>query len=411
MRKILPITKSFLILALAVLTVFQINQLWLVNLTNRNFLIYLQARFATAAPDGQSVFSTPYRVISGVGDGLFRMMYSGIAQSDEWLFGETALQTVLHSGVFEAKNSRIDLQASPVLIYEYAFPMCAEKFSQALGYRKIKLLKDSGIENFNSVAVFPSGDTSCRVVFMDAQNTWEFSVQLDSSYDFSSDSPLNLYYVKTNDGFVPQADISGFSYDAIIAENPFRNTQGLLTSSHIRGMVEPFFDNPASVIAGTSGIYTFSTRNSMVRYLENSVLEYTSYRTIGRTASDSFMADFSAALDFVKKDTNVINEIYLRKHEQLGRENVFWFDYVINNHPIVLVQEWYTGGRCTDPLIAPIEVVVDHGRVVRYRRIVYTFTSGGLAWKDLSPSDRNYTMGYPIFPEQRSGVIELAEVY
>jgi len=178
-------------------------------------------------------------------------------------------------------------------------------------------------------------------------------------------------------------------------------------------MVEAFFDNPAAVIPGTGvdGIYTFSTQNTMVRYLENSVLEYTSYRTIGRTASENFMADFSAALDFVNNDPNVINEFRLRNYEPRGRTHVFWFDYVIDNRPIVLTEEWYTGARCNEPLLAPIEVIVDRGRVVRCRRIAYTFSAGGLVWKDLQNTDKPYTLGFPLAPSDNEDVIGLAVIW
>jgi hypothetical protein len=149
----------------------------------------------------------------------------------------------------------------------------------------------------------------------------------------------------------------------------------------------------------------------MVRYLENAVLEYTSYRTIGRMASENFMSGFSAALDFVNNDPNVINEIYLRNHDTRGRAHVFWFNYVIDNRPVIFTEEWYTGARCNDPLLAPVEIIVDHGRVVRYRRIAYTFSAGGLAWKDLPYTNEPFTLGFPISPNGNEHIIELARIW
>ncbi|MCL2456078.1 MAG: hypothetical protein FWD19_00845 [Defluviitaleaceae bacterium] len=417
MKKILPLAKSFFILSLAALAVFQVNQLWLVNLTNRNFFIYLQARFAPAAPDGQNAFARPFRIISGAGDGHFRVRYSEIAGSDEWFFCEEILQTLLRRDAnFSAEkiSATSEIFSQPVVVCEYAFSMSAEIFTRALGGQGT-LLADNGIENFRKIFFLPNEK---NIFFVNEHEVFKFSLaQTDFSMHIEPANPSRLHFVQVADGFVPRAPGNVFSYRTIVAENPFRNPQGLFTRSHIRSMVETFFDNPAAIIPGISvdGIYTFSTRNAMVRYLENSVLEYTSYRTIGRTAPENFMADFSAALDFVNNDPTVVNEIFLRAHESRhGRAHVFWFDYVIDNRPIVLVEEWRTGARCTEPLLAPIEVVVDHGRVVRYRRIAYTFSSeGAISWKNLPVSNENFTLGFPVDPSPKSSgtVIELAVIY
>ncbi|MDR0271828.1 MAG: hypothetical protein LBI27_00725, partial [Clostridiales bacterium] len=123
MTKIIAYVKSFLIIALAGLAVYQVSELWLVGLTNRSFFLYLQARFSGSAPELQSAFARPYRIVSGAGDGLFEIRYSGIADSDEWDFGETALRAILQSGVFVGMSETEKVLARPVLIYEYAFPM------------------------------------------------------------------------------------------------------------------------------------------------------------------------------------------------------------------------------------------------------------------------------------------------
>ncbi|MCL2386007.1 MAG: hypothetical protein FWC89_00515 [Defluviitaleaceae bacterium] len=413
--------KSVFILALAALAVLQLSQLWLVNLTNRSFFMYLQARFPPAAPDGQGAWARPFRVVFG--DGYFDMRYSGIADSWEWEFGERVLVAVLQDGDFvgsgEVDMSRVLSRA--VLVYEYAFPMCAEQFAQALGRRNGALLTDAGIGTFSSVAIQPpcEGDNALRVFFMDDIYMWEFVLPFNRRHvleDFVVSippaNPLRLHFVATDDGFLPVAE-NGFAYFTIVAENPFRDANGMLTITSMRGQVESFFGNPATIIPGVSadGILTFSNINTMVRYLENDVLEYASFRTIGRTTQQNLMVDFSAALAFVLDDPHVTNEVFLRNYEQRGRENVFWFDYVIDNHPLILEEEWPTRPHCTDPLRAPIEVVVDHGRVVRYRRIVYTFrTSSTLTWKNAVEYDEFFTLGFPIGEGPDIGLEMLVEV-
>lgn len=410
--KILPTIKSVFILALAVLAVFQVSQLWLVNLTNRNFFMYLQARFPPAVPDGQSAFARPFRIISGAGDGLFEIRYSAIADSQEWVFGETALYAVLRSGEFAGETNMSQVLAQPIFIYEYAFNMCAEIFAQAFGRRNGDLLTDEGIEAFTSVAVLPpcAEEQMLRVFFIDEPRVWEFTLQLDSRRYLAEDfeipithvNPELKHFISTEGGFIPRTPRGGFAYYSVIVENPFRDPHGLFRISHVLAQIQPFFDNPATIIPSVSGVdnvFTFSNRKTMVRFLKNSVLEYTSYRTIGRTAPINFMSDFSVALAFVTDDPHVNeNEIFLSHHDTCGRAHVFWFDYVIDNHPLVLMEEWYTGINCTDPLLAPIEVVVDHGRVVRYRRLAYAFRVGRLTWKGLPTveTDKFFSLGFPI---------------
>ena len=399
-KRVMPSIKTVFILALAMLAVFQVNRLWLVDITNRNFFLYLQARFPPAAPDGQGVFAQPFRIISGVGDGAFRVNYSGIAELDEWVFGESVLDACLLRGVFRQKT-RLDLDA-PILIYEYSFNMCVEKFAQALGRRRnVGLLLDAGLSDFTAVAIKPSNMGETVVYFLDADdNAFEFVVSGDFYFEIEPVDSERKHFVNRGSGFVPFTPLSGLSYNAVVVVNPLQSPQGIFTLSHMRNEVAHLFDNPATIIPGVSldRIYTFSNRNTMVRYLENSVLEYISYRTVGRTAPDNFMADFSAALAFIKNDTGVINEIFLQEYESLGRAHVFWFDYVIDDRPLILTQEWLTDQRCNDPLLAAIEVTVDHGRVVRYRRLAYNFVSDGLVWMDASAFERDgyFTLGFPI---------------
>lgn len=422
-----------MIIALAVLAVYQVGQLWLVNLTNGNFGLYLQARFPPSAPDGQSAFAQPFRIVSGAGDGLFVIRYGGIAASEEWAFGEEAINAALRNGEFVAGEDFYfgDVISQRVLIYEYAFDMCAKTFARAMGHRNSAIITDAGIENFTSIVVQPTffnpfdrndamRNRHLRVFFVNGTQVlgafeYEYArldIMSPPPFDFPipAADPTELHFIATENGFVPRVQGEGFSYAAITVENPFRDARGMFTLSHIRSRVEHLFDNPASIFPSVSvdNVYTFSNRNTMVRYLENAVLEYTSYRTIGRAVQENFMTDFSAALAFVNADPFVKNEFYLKNHDTRGRAHIFRFNYVIENHPLVLTQPWHTRPypRCNDPLFAPIEITVDQGRVIRYRRIVYTFHADGIMWKPYYELEHAepFTLGFPI---QSDGTIEL----
>ena len=411
--KIIPHIKSVLIFALAALAVFQVSQLWFVNITDRNFFLYIQARFAPGAPDGHDAFVRPFRVIYGAGDGYFNMRLSRISETDAWDYGEPMISAVLANGHFVSREpiDRDRILSAPVFIYEYAFAMDSEIFAQAFGQRSGAVLTVHGIENFGRIAVHPPADESSALYafFMDDEYSWEFTLTPNRarSFDIAPVPRDTLHLVPTNSyaiGFVPVRP-PGFSYNPITVTNPYQREFGAPSLSSVRGRIEPFFNNPATINQRPSagGIYTFSNMNTMVRYLVGDVLEYTSFRPIGTTVSSSFMGDFSAALAFVQDDPYVINEIFLADYEPRGREHIFWFGYVIEDFPLVLTEPWATGPSCQDPLPSPIEVVVDHGRVVRYRRLAHNFhVTGNLyyvfdtALDVLTDADRPFTLGFPI---------------
>jgi len=427
LQRLVATAKSVCIIALAVFAVYQITQLWFVNLTNRNFFPYLEARFPPAVPDGRSAWALPYRIVTGAGNGRFSIRYSGVATSAAWEYGENAMDAILRSGSFAGVHERVTaagrgrIQERPVFIYEYAFEMCAETFAMALGRRNGAALTSHGVERFNSIAVQPpfGDDSFLRVFFMDSAHAWEFTLapgtrrHPEEDFEFSMPhiSDREKHFVAVGNSFAPRAP-NGFLYWQVEAHNPHLTPEGWHHWSTVRPPIEVFFSNPATIneTTGVDGIFTFTSRHTTVFYLPFDVLEYTSYRTIGRTASGDLLSDFSAAMAFIEADHNVENEIFLMNYEASGRVHIFRFGYVIDNFPLKLTDSWRTGPNCLDALSAPIEVVVDHGRVVRYRRLAYSFRPGGMAW--FNPEALNieepFTLGFRI---SREPSIELEVFY
>ena len=417
-KKMISIAKSVLIFALAALTVYQVNQLWFVNITDRNFFLYVQARFAPGSPDVNDAFVLPYRIVYGAGDGRFTVRHSRIRETDAWVYGAPAISALLANGDFisrEPINSDYILHRQ-VFLLEYAFPMCAEIFAQALGQRTGAALTGHGLDHFYRVALLPPMDESSplHAFFMDNEYAWEFILASNhvNSIVISSAESSHLHFIPIQSqriGFIP-VQPSQFSYNPIAVINPYQDAFGSLHLSTIRRQIEPFFNNPATInqrpMAG--GIYTFSNLNTMVRYLSRSVIEYTSFRPIGSSATSDPMSDFSAAFEFVRQDPHVINEKFLAGYESRGREHVFWFDYIIDDFPLVFAEPWLTGPNCQNPLPHPIEVVVDRGRVVHYRRLAYnfhvienlTYTFGtDVLTEHLAESGVSYTLGFTILRE------------
>jgi len=383
----LPAFKSLVILGLAGLSVFLTIQLWLVNIPNRSFLPYLAARFTPAAPDGVSDLVRPSRIVAGSGNGYFHIIYNSIADSEFWEYGEFAITVVLQNGSFVSRTETdmSNIIEAPVLIYEYVFDMTTAIFSEAFCRRVRAALSDAGIINFRAVAIHPpqNRQSAIFVSFIGDDYTWQFSLaptgrRVHEIFDGIAISE-NIRHPYRR--FIPTEGLLAFAprfhedfyYHPLLVTNPYENHAGRLHLAFIHRQIEHFFDNPATINQGTpGGIYTYNNLNTVVRYLPMNVVEYTSFRTIGRTTS-SFVANFSAALAFVNDDPNVTNDIFLAEYDIRGHQNVFWFGYAIDDFPIRMARPWSTISDCTDPLHHPIEVIVEHGRVIRYRKIAHTF--------------------------------------
>lgn len=412
-----PVAKSLAITGLAALSIFLTVQLWLVHIPNHSFFPYLAARFTSAAPDGASDFVRPFRIISGTGDGYFDITYNGISDSQYWDYGKNVITTVLQSGHFiaqmETDMSRIFTE--PVLIFQYAFNMDSTIFAQALGQRTGATLTDAGIANFCAVVVVPPQIPNSPLVayFVREDYTWQFALaptgrralEIFNGIDIV---PLNSYrrFVATGETlvFAPRFH-ENFEYHPVLVANPYENHPGSLSLTFIRRQVEHFFDNPATINhgIGTGEIYTFNNRTTVVRYLPTNIVEYVSFRTMGRNPTN-IISDFSAALAFVNSDPNVTNEFFLAGYDRHGhgRGNVFWFDYVIGNFPLVFEEGRATGPECNAPLRHAIEVVVERGRVIRYRKIAHIFHIDTSYNNRLMPAIAEQPLGFVIGPGLRS---------
>jgi len=389
--------KSFLILIFAALAIFQVGQLWFVNLSNRNFFLFLSDRWRPSVAEGYQTFVRPMRVIYGDGTGRFHINYSGLMDAQPRDYFDIVLTEVFSSGTFVGarQTDYAQLLSRPILMFQYAFDMPANIFPIGFNQRTGDFLTSRGIEAFDSVAIWlpHGGSQGLSIFFMNDGFTWEFSVESVAAEGFpvSPVSTIALYFVSAAlegyeelppGAFIPRSGDHGqFAYYPVVVTNPYHSNVGSSLSS-IRHRVSPFFDNPATInqrVAG-DGVWTFSNIHTTVRYFDTDVLEYASFRPRRRNVTSSLMGNFSAALDFIEKDNYVVNEIFLKGYEPRGAGHVFWFGYIVNYFPILMPDGWQVSSP-EDILPAPIEVVVEEGRVVLYRRLAHNFAlDSGNQW-------------------------------
>ena len=88
--------------------------------------------------------------------------------------------------------------------------------------------------------------------------------------------------------------------------------------------------------------------------------------------------------------------MYLSGYEARGGEHIFRFGYVINNFPMIMKRSWHTEPECRDPLLAPIEVTVSHGRIIRYRRVAFSFGVSSQYVNFETEEDMPQRLGFPV---------------
>jgi len=241
------------------------------------------------------------------------------------------------------------------------------------------------------VAIWPpyGDDDGLRVFFIGDYETWEFSIDSATDERFSlhippvsADLPHHVSAALEGYGDLPPrvfvariGELGQFASYPVIVTNPYLNHIGETVLYTIRDRVAHFFDNPATIDfrVAADEVFTFSNIHTTVRYFETAVLEYISFRPRRQNVASSFMGDFAAALAFVEADGNVVNELFLANYEVRRSDHVFWFGYVIGNHPLLMPEGWVVSSPY-DILPAPIEVIVDQGRVVHYRRLAHNFS-------------------------------------
>ncbi|MCL2187827.1 MAG: hypothetical protein FWC16_02205 [Defluviitaleaceae bacterium] len=393
--------KSLLIVCLAALAIYQTGLLWFVNITNRSFFIYFTQLFDRGVPDGYTDIIRPRRVIYGNGDGFFTLRYGERSE-----MANSAITEILARGVFNgivpAETALTAALQAPVILHEYAFPLRAEIFATAFSQRST-ILSDRGIDAITRVAVLNEG-----VIFMDETHAWAFNLpvgtfELDTVY-----IDRGLFFVSDEQTpwvFIPRTE-AGYRHHPIRVVNPYANRSGEVQLNSVNAQVSHFFDNPAVRNPRMEeNVITISTINTVVRYLPGNVLEFNCFRPIRRREAPNFMTDFSAAVAFINNDVNVQNDFLLARYEVRGRTHVFWFSYVIRDEdargfPLIAPQGGW--GSAAAPLFYPIEVVVDHGRVSRYRKVAFIFELDATQHFALSQDAFNpqgagasYIFGYP----------------
>ena len=165
-----------------------------------------------------------------------------------------------------------------------------------------------------------------------------------------------------------------FQFNGVRHSLPYAGVYNEFMIASLRNQLRTFFNNQIpSHEEPDADVWVFrDMQHTVVRYHNTHLLEYRNFHAINRSAPVRFVDNFAAAIQFLERDDLIINEFYLasfREDERSESRHVFYFNYVIADMPLVMCGEWPENSG----LIYPIEVTVDHGTVVSFKKLAFNF--------------------------------------
>jgi len=378
--------KTGLIVLLAGLAIYLSSQLWFANTSSRNFFYTFFTRSQSPDSSDDKIFVQPYRLILNYGNNRFSAEYGSMSSNMLREACDGVIQVMLKDGEYLGMQTLNYSQVfeAPGYICEYAFDMPAAAFSSAYGKNGFA----DQIKNIDSIVLIPPDAVrDVTIVWLLDEVNMEmsgYSVKqplppittnpndLIQEVIYES-SALSSYDFEDKNTFIAKKPKENYEYPTVSLVNPYAGNELLMSA--IEKNVNMFFENPAAKLdyMGDNNVYTFADAETVVKYYQNDVLEYSNYRMGDSDAG--LLNSFSIALNFIKSDKLVINEYYLADFTQQGDDYNFDFDYVVSGFPMILPDEYKRDDMQNGAarLDHSIEITVRDGTVVNYKKIVYNF--------------------------------------
>lgn len=380
----------FLLIAAAV---FQTGELWLGNTYSHNFFysLFTSARRNSGTTEDIYEIIEPEKTVVGYGNKKFNMLYSNSENNSIIDLSEQIIKDALINGKYSALeelnwNEYIEGKA---VILEYPFVVSAKEYIK--GYAVTNDEFTQNVKNLNYIVIVPSGGngetTECYFIdettseagvltvnsseqsaaLYNAIQTMQYSDNKSIEYISTVQSGLNIF----GSIYVPQWNDGAYEYKLLEKTNSFEK-DGTTDVSVIEANANNFLGNyiAASEITDVNGIYTISSDDLVVKYYENGVLEYYNYDVDSSSAEQTLAEAYTISDEFIKKDTGITNDLYLSGAETRNDGLVFYYDYSVDNIPIVISEKTAeeTG------MSHAVEVVVSNKNVKRYKRITYKYS-------------------------------------
>ena len=393
--------KNILILSLSLLSIHLSGRLWFEDISGRNFFYFFDTanpnRVITAQVREDARQTLFFRTIVGLGNDTFHVNYT--RNSAESNLINTIIHAALHEGT-HVNSQPVDwiaLLSGRTLIYEYRVAIPADTIL-AMHYDGSNQSFVNRVNYIDMIIAVPSSRTGgiVQVYFINTSDNMSHQYTFSSQAITASIGNLiddlrfndqSLFYISSAQNgfnifgsnlFIPQWINNTYAFNTISFSSPFGSNPSI---ADIEPIINRFFENPSLRATPYSREYTdelgvthvkehiFSSDTTVIKLYPNFILEYSNFRRSSRV-HQSFTEAYAHAMNFLSRDETLLNDIFLVHYESIDSGYTFFFDYIVNNFPILLPASF----RADTGLSHAIQLTVQNNIVTSYRRFVAEFT-------------------------------------
>ncbi|WP_250278604.1 hypothetical protein [[Clostridium] colinum] len=377
--------KNFIIIFLIFLAIYQTTGLWFEEFSTHSFFYLSRNKVINNNIQKDTQYLTE-SILINTGNNKFIRKYNNISNTDyKKIFDEVIYTCIKNGDFYYLNNFSIDeVLNNKSVIYTYSFNIKGEDASKIFNINGNHFSK---IKEFDTIIILPiiSEKYNIKTIFLSSKTSEAYEIKinkdnlshnvLNAINEFNNLEPKSFYYISSEESgislfsknqFLPKAKEDSFNVNNILAINPLEQDGGILLSESEK-YVNIFFDNPITKTSSfINNTYTYNDQNIIVKYYPNGVLEYVKYKS---SLNDNQGNPYKIALQFLGKDTNIKNEYYLKDYKMEENKTTFYFDYKINNFPIMLSNE----KKEETGMQSMIEITIEDNIVSKYKRIIYDF--------------------------------------
>lgn len=336
--------QNIMIVVLCITVLIELQDLWFVNLANGQPLYQKQASKTYDVAIKKEILS-PFRMLSNVNENEFYVTYEGKKFSEIKTISEKILLECSKDANFTENIEPLenDVFNDNTIIFDYTYTLNGKIITEALNTKKNNLNR---VEDFDKIIYIPNDDsidvtflntnegTSTKLNLKNAQLATELlekkeSLYSSTTYKYNADTNKNVEYKE----LIATNDSTQIYYNKIHISNPYATIYGESPRNLVESKIKKYFKNYYKV-STSENAYVFSDTDTVIKYFDTGVLEYSFYNISAKKTDFTLLDDFAVAKSFLEQDEDIINNYYLKSYSKNDFECVFEFDYVVENYPI-----------------------------------------------------------------------------
>ncbi|MFI3175253.1 MAG: hypothetical protein R3Y53_08690 [Bacillota bacterium] len=348
---------NVMILVLVIIGIYQTNTLWLRETSSNTLLDLLiqNTAFKQETADGDVLLATRYAL--GDGSGNYSVYYpDDVGQSTLLKEANGVLNEILgdRTIVFERKTADWqEILNAPVMVLQYDFLVDGGAYlshysnisnEELPEYFDYIVIEPSWRLGEMTTAYFVNSRTNESVSYMTKKSTTasDFYTKLvvdDTQLTYISTAQKTSGSILWRNLFLPQWAELPYTYTPLRELSVF-GTEGAVNTVTLESVVKGFFNNFSVNWSSKeeSGKFLFSDTNTVVNYTpKKQLLEYYDYTSYGNEKiSTGLLEGYQISCSFMKNDKSLTTDVYLADIEKQNNETIYYFNYAVNNIPVIL---------------------------------------------------------------------------